>query len=207
MSLPNTNMMQTNNFTQQYSSVQPASQHVVEVISSSMQNFQTSSTPSLTNNTLINNTTTLAAPTKTTTAGMLLVPTVRSMIDVEYTQRLIMQQQQQQQENQDGLLGGNGVPKLELAGLSAGAIADLVNITRELKARNVDGGDFAGGEGGAVGSNNCGKQRGEGEEEEVDQYYVPLQPFSLPMSAIPPRIEPGRVDIRLHALHSKLGKI
>jgi hypothetical protein len=124
------------------------------------------------------------------------------MMDAEYTQRLIMQQQQ----TQDGG-GGDGMllcPKLELAGLAAGAIADLVNITRELKARNVDGGDFAGEEGTTTSDS---KSRSGEAEEEVDQYYVPLQPFSLPVSAIPPRIEPGRVDIRLHALQSKLGKI
>ena len=51
------------------------------------------------------------------------------------------------------------------------------------------------------------QQQGQEGDDEADQYYAPLQPFTLPVSAIPPHIEPGRVDIRLHALHTKLGKI
>lgn len=119
--------------------------------------------------------------TTATTLGM-FVPSVRAMINEEYTQKLLQQA---------------STPKLEVEGLTAGAIADLCNVSRELKSRNVDGGDFAG-------DSNHEKQVGGGE---VDQCYTPLQPFSLPVSSVPPHIEPGRVDIRLHALHSKLGKI
>jgi len=105
------------------------------------------------------------------------------MINEEYTRNATIQH--------------STVPKLELQGLSAGSIADLCNVTKELKSRNVDGGDFAG-------DGSSGKQGG---EDESDQYYASLQPFSLPVSSLPPHIEPGRVDIRLHALQSKLGKI
>ena len=98
---------------------------------------------------------------------------------------------------------GAAVPKLELEGLSAGAIADLCNVSRELKAKNVDGGDFAEND-----SETADGKKGQGGEEEgVDQYYVPLRPFSLPVASMAPHIEPGRVDIRLHALQSKLAKI
>ena len=150
-------------------------------------------------------------PSTATSPGM-LIPSVRAMIDAEHTHRLAQQQQQQQQQDgdEDGVMS-LVLPKLELEGLTAGAIADLVNVTRELRARNVDGGDFAGdgtsnaNQGGGGGGGE--REEKEEDEEEVDQYYVPLRPFSLPVSAIPPRIEPGRVDIRLHALHSKLGKI
>jgi len=189
----NMHLQMQSNYTQKYLSMHPASQ-LVEVISS---NSHTSALPQqqqpALKSTIFNNTTVLPA---TTSTGMLLVPTVRAMIDAEYTQRGMIQQQQ----NHESVRGDESLPKLELENLTAGAIADLVNITKELKARNVDGGDFApSGEGSSTSRI--------GEEDEADQYYVPLQPFSLPLSAIPPRIEPGRVDIRLHALHSKLGKI
>lgn len=91
------------------------------------------------------------------------------------------------------------MPRLELEGLTAGAIADLCNVSREIKSRNVDGGDFAG-----LNSELIG---GSAQDEDAGHYYVPLQPFSLPVSSVPPHIEPGRVDIRLHALHTKLGNI
>ncbi|KAL7527480.1 hypothetical protein ACHAWF_002195, partial [Thalassiosira exigua] len=120
----------------------------------------------------------------TSTQPGLLVPSVRAMIEQEFAQRS----------------KGGPVPKLELEGLSAGAIADLCNVSRELKSRNVDGGDFAG-------ETTAGSAGKKGDEDEVDQYYLPLQPFSLPVPSLPPHIEPGRVDIRLHALQSKLAKI
>lgn len=90
----------------------------------------------------------------------------------------------------------NPPPKLELEGLTAGAIADLCNITTEFRAKttNIDKGDFA--ETSApVGA------------EEVNQYYMPLEPFMLPANSRPRVIETGRVDIRLHALYSKLNRI
>lgn len=119
----------------------------------------------------------------TATNPGLLVPSIRAMIDTEYTNKT----------------NGGPISKLELEGLSAGAIADLCNVSKEMKAKIVDGGDFA------EGSGTVRKQHEE--EEDVDQYYAPLQPFALPVVCHPPRIEAGRVDIRLHALHSKLGKI
>lgn len=138
-------------------------------------------------------------PSTIITPGM-LVPSIRRMIDEEYTQRYVNNNKQSPSSTAVAAL-----PKLELEGLSAGAIADLCNVTRELNARNVDGGDFAG-----MQQQQEQRQQGDEEEEdveEVDQYYAPLQPFALPVSSISPHIEPGRVDIRLHALHTKLGKI
>ena len=124
----------------------------------------------------------------TATSPGLLVPSVRAMIDAEYTHKIT---------------SGASVPALELEGLTAGAIADLCNVSREMKSRNVDGGDFA-----AVSEMGNYEKRGEGvPDDDVGHYYLPLRPFSLPVSSLPPHIEPGRVDIRLHALHSKLGKI
>lgn len=124
-------------------------------------------------------------PSTAVSLGM-LVPSVRAMIDAENTQRVTQQVLYIP-------------PRLELDGLTAGAIADLCCVSRDLKARNVDGGDFAGG--GRVG------KREEGNDDEGDQCYTPLQPFLLPVSSVPPHIEQGRVDIRLHSLHRELGKI
>ena len=123
-------------------------------------------------------------PSTALTKGM-LVSSIRAMINEEYTQKQINQQQQK----------SSSIPKLELEGLTAGVIADLCNVSRELKSRNADGGDFA--------EETNVKQK----DDEVDQYYAPLQPFDLPISSIPPHIEQGRLDIRLHTLHTKLGKI
>jgi len=124
-------------------------------------------------------------PSTALTKGM-LVSSIRAMINEEYTQKQINQQQHT----------SSSIPKLELEGLTAGVIADLCNASRELKSRNADGGDFA--------EESNVKQ---GEDDEEDQYYAPLQPFDLPISSIPPHIEQGRLDIRLHTLHTKLGKI
>jgi len=124
-------------------------------------------------------------PSTALTKGM-LVSSIRAMINKEYTQKQINQQQHT----------SSSIPKLELEGLTAGVIADLCNASRELKSRNADGGDFA--------EESNVKQ---GEDDEEDQYYAPLQPFDLPISSIPPHIEQGRLDIRLHTLHTKLGKI
>ena len=121
-------------------------------------------------------------PSTALTKGM-LVSSIRAMIKEE-TQK----QNQQQQKS-------SSIPKLELEGLTAGIIADMCNISRELKSRNADGGDFA--------EETNVKQK----DDEEDQYYAPLQPFDLPISSIPPHIEQGRLDIRLHTLHTKLGKI
>ena len=120
---------------------------------------------------------------KALTKGM-MVSSIQAMINEEYTQKQINQQQQK----------SSSIPKLELEGLTAGVIADLCNISRELKSRNADGGDL---------ETNV-KQV---DEEEVDQYYAPLQPFDIPITSIPPHIEQGRLDIRLHTLHTNLGKI
>ena len=136
--------------------------------------------------TIINNTLSSGLGPPTAVSLGMLVPFVRAMIDAENTQKV----------TQNVLYIP---PKLELEGLTAGAIADLCNVSRDLKAQNVDGGDFAGG-------GRIVKHEG-GEGEEADQCYTPLRPFSLPVSSVPPHIEPGRVDIRLHALHRELGKI
>ena len=96
---------------------------------------------------------------------------------------------------------GEPVPRLELEGLTAGAIADLCNVSSEIAGKNVDGGDFA------EGNADNATPGGETAQEEETIHYAPLQPFTLPLSSLPPHIEPGRVDIRLHALHAKLAKI
>lgn len=129
-------------------------------------------------------------PSDATSPGM-LVPAVRAMIEAECAQR--------------ATAPGAPAPRLELAGLTAGAIADLCNVSREMRARNVDGGDFAGLDSETRGNNKT--QGGDTAQDEDACHYLPLQPFSLPVSSLPPHIEPGRVDIRLHALHTKLGKI
>ncbi len=115
-------------------------------------------------------------PTTATTPG-LLVPTIRTIIDKEQVQT-------------------TSIPKIELEGVSAGTIADLCNVSREWRSRNlhVDGGDFATNEAPRTDANN----------EATNHYYKPLQPFSLPLQSRPPHVEPGRVDIRMHALYSKL---
>ena len=70
-------------------------------------------------------------------------------------------------------------PQLELADLTAGAVADLVNVKRE---------QFL-----AAG------------EEALP--YQPIEPYSLPVLAKPPHIEPGRVEIRANLLYDKLDKL
>lgn len=131
------------------------------------------------------------------------------MIDAEYTQKMNSGE-------------SATVPKLELDGLTAGAIADLCNVSSDWRSRNVciDKGDFADDVNGETkvtgdfstinGNNFHGKSTSQGEGNQNDgsnQYYFPLQPFQLPVSSRPPHIEPGRVDIRLHALYNKLGKM
>lgn len=115
--------------------------------------------------------------TTATTPG-LLVTSVRSMMNTEMTK--------------------NPPPKLELEGLPAGAIADLCNVTNEFRARSVpiDKGDFANAEAPTPTIT-----------EDVNQYYMPLEPFALPVTSRPALIETGRVDIRLNALYSKLNRI
>lgn len=93
-----------------------------------------------------------------------LVPQVRSMIDAEQTTRA-------------ALSAASKPPlPLELADLTAGAVADLVNVRREQTL--------------AAG------------EETVP--YEPIKPYSLPVLAKPPHIEPGRVEIRANLLYDKL---
>ena len=70
-------------------------------------------------------------------------------------------------------------PQLELADLTAGAVADLVNVKREHALT-------AG-------------------EETVP--YEPIKPYALPVLAKPPHIEPGRVEIRANLLYDKLEKL
>jgi hypothetical protein len=128
-------------------------------------------------------------PSTATTPGLLL-PSIRAIIDKEQAQKMSIGR------------------KIELEGVSAGTIADLCNVSREWRSRNVriDGGDFA------EEQNASTPQHGQNEnessnienEEAANYYYMPLQPFSLPLQSRPPHIEPGRVDIRMHALYSKL---
>ena len=101
------------------------------------------------------------------------------MIDEEYTNKTT--------DNSDR------VPKLELEHLTAGAIADLCNVSRDSRNVHIDGGDFG-----------VSHDKQEEAADEANQNYAPLQPFSLSVSSRPPHNEPGRVDIKLHALHRKL---
>lgn len=116
----------------------------------------------------------------TATTPGLLVQSVRSMMNTE--------------------LSKNPLPKLELEGLTAGAIADLCNVTSEFKAKtsHIDKGDFA---------TNEGQTQTSTTDDVVNQYYLPLEPFALPVSSRPQHIEAGRLDIRLHALYTKLNRI
>lgn len=114
----------------------------------------------------------------TATTPGLLVPSVRSMMNAEISK--------------------NPLPRLELEGLTAGAVADLCNVTTEFRARttNIDKGDFA----------DDGETQ-PASSDDMNQYYMPLEPFALPVASRAPHIEAGRVDIRLHALYSKLNRI
>ena len=96
-----------------------------------------------------------------------LVPQVRSLMDAEQTTRAALAS------------ASKPPPPLELADLTAGAVADLVNVKREQAL--------------AAG------------EETVP--YQPIEPYSLPVLAKPPHIEPGRVEIRANLLYDKLDKL
>mmetsp|Transcript_34087 Transcript_34087/g.61224 ORF Transcript_34087/g.61224 Transcript_34087/m.61224 type:complete len:299 (+) Transcript_34087:64-960(+) len=187
--IPGNNMSMPSNYSQQY----PPNQPQVETRPSNPQplpaNPHVAIPQQQESQTMMTHISSSGLGPSTATSPGLLVPSVRAMIDAEYTHKVTS--------------GASVVPTLELEGLTAGAIADLCNVSREMKSRNVDGGDFA-----AVSEMGNYQKRGEGaQDDEVGHYYLPLRPFSLPVSSLPPHIEPGRVDIRLHALHSKLGKI
>ena len=96
-----------------------------------------------------------------------LVPQVRSMMDAEQTTRAALS------------AASKPPPQLELSDLTAGAVADLINVKREHAL--------------AAG------------EETVP--YEPIKPYSLPVLAKPPHIEPGRVEIRANLLYDKLEKL
>lgn len=175
-------MSQNQNMQMMQSTYPLPSQEVIPIISTQKQLSHPVSAS-------INNPLSSGLGSSTVNTPGLLVLSVRAMINAENMQKL-----------NEGVL--YLPPKLELEGLSAGAIADLCNITKELKARNVDGGDFA---------NGCSIVKHTDEEEdnndEVFQPYTPLRPFELPVSSVPPRIEEARLEIRLQALHRALNKI
>ena len=106
-------------------------------------------------------------PTVPPAAMNYLVPQVRSMMDAEQTTRAALS------------AASKPSPPLELADLTAGAVADLVNVKREHTL--------------AAG------------EESVP--YEPIKPYALPVLAKPPHIEPGRVEIRANLLYDKLEKL
>ena len=106
-------------------------------------------------------------PTVPPAAMNYLVPQVRSMMDAEQTTRAALS------------AASKPSPPLELADLTAGAVADLVNVKREHTL--------------AAG------------EESVP--YEPIKPYTLPVLAKPPHIEPGRVEIRANLLYDKLEKL
>lgn len=129
-----------------------------------------------------NNAVTYKLDSSTATTPGLLIPSIRATIDKEQAQK-------------------TSIRKIELEGVSAGTIADLCNVSREWRSRNlhVDGGDFAAEKNVQEEASNVNVNN-----EAANHYYKPLQPFSLPLQSRPPHVEPGRVDIRLHALYSKL---
>ena len=106
-------------------------------------------------------------PTVPPVAMNYLVPQVRSMMDAEQITRAASS------------AASKPTPPLELEDLTAGAVADLVNVKREQTL--------------AAG------------EETVP--YEPIKPYTLPVLAKPPHIEPGRVEIRANLLYDKLEKL
>ncbi len=85
---------------------------------------------------------------------------------------------------------------------------DDENAGEALGKSSVGGSNGNGnGSGNSFSMNSDNGEKNTEEEEAMNQYYLPLQPFQLPMASRPPHIEPGRVDIRLHALYNKLGRI
>lgn len=122
----------------------------------------------------------------TATTPGLLVPSVRAIIEKEQTQK-------------------SSIRKIELEGVSAGAVADLCNVSIEFRSRNlnIDGGDFAQQDTSTQHAQHV-ELNSNANDEAANHYYMPLQPFSLPLQSRPPHVEPGRVDIRLHALYKKL---
>lgn len=123
----------------------------------------------------------IGIPGGTVTAGG-LVPTARALIDAEYTERTVREVRDPNAKP----------PPLELEGLTAGALADLSNVTKDSMRGMGEGGA---GLGGGIDS---------GAETEP---YAPLEPYKLPVMAKAPQIEAGRVEIRLMALYDKLDKI
>lgn len=95
-----------------------------------------------------------------------LVPQVRSMMDAEQSATATNQ-------------SSSTPPPLELADLTAGAVADLINVARE-------------------------QALAAGEELVA---YEPIEPYKLPVLAKPPHIEPGRLEIRANLLYDKLEKL
>ena len=95
-----------------------------------------------------------------------LVPQVRSMMDAEQSATATNQ-------------SSSTPPPLELADLTAGAVADLINVARE-------------------------QALAAGEELVA---YDPIEPYKLPVLAKPPHIEPGRLEIRANLLYDKLEKL
>jgi hypothetical protein len=139
-----------------------------------------------TTNSALHSSVTYQLDASTATTPGLLVPSVRAIIEKEQAQK-------------------TSIRKIELEGVSAGTIADLCNVTREWRSRNlhVDGGDFATEKHAAPHDQNESQNANENDEA-ANHYYRPLQPFSLPLQSRPPHVEPGRVDIRMHALYGKL---
>ena len=100
------------------------------------------------------------------------MPTVQAMVSAEPFLR----------EQRRSLSGGGSKMNFELEGLTAGAVADMCNVSRDIKRSQL-------------------------REDEDPIPYAPLEPMNLPAAARPPHIEPGRVEIRLMALYDKLDRI
>jgi len=113
-----------------------------------------------------------------------LVPATISLLQVE-TQRKKLLQQLHVMGNNSSTTGGYipTTPEVELPSLSAGQLADLCRIQKELAAASSSG---------DLPSNNN------------DCYYKPLDVANMPLMSKPTHIESGRADVRIQNLMNEL---
>lgn len=131
----------------------------------------------------------------TAAASGMTVPTIRAMLQVDKTRRLTSKllhnieastlklNPASESKTEDA----HPTPNMELEQLSAGLLADLFNITRDVHKETAvvnESGEIA-----------------------ALEPYSELNPSALPLISKPPHIEPGRVDIRLVSLYDELSKI
>mmetsp|Transcript_39051 Transcript_39051/g.45526 ORF Transcript_39051/g.45526 Transcript_39051/m.45526 type:complete len:380 (-) Transcript_39051:133-1272(-) len=134
----------------------------------------------------------------TAAASGMTVPTIRAMLQVDKTRRLTakllhnieastLKLHQSSTTSESKTEDAQPTPNMELEQLSAGLLADLFNITRDVHKETAvvnESGEIA-----------------------ALEPYSELNPSALPLISKPPHIEPGRVDIRLVSLYDELSKI